>query len=102
VCGEIEMTPAKSRNLAYIWANVGFTLFALNFVWSGFLMNNYLTSNDPLWVFPNSFLLLIMCSVLIGVLLGTSIGMSMPSDQHSDPEVVALLTKHRAYGSTPA
>jgi hypothetical protein len=50
--------------------------------------------------FPTSFLLLITCSVLVGVLVGALVGMSIPSDQNSDPEVAALLLKHRAYGST--
>lgn len=65
------------------------------------MIKNYLaTNNPPTMGFPTSFLLLITCSVLVGVLVGALVGMSIPSDQNSDPEVAALLLKHRAYGST--
>jgi hypothetical protein len=96
----VKMPPAKSRNLAHVWANVGFVLFILNCLWSGSLIQNYLATNDPPVGIPSSFLLLLMSSVVVGVLVGALIGMSIPSDQQFDPEVAALLLKHRTYGST--
>ncbi len=95
------MPSAKSRKPANVWTNVGFVLFLLNCLWSGFLIKNYLATNDPPAMgIPTLNLLLIMSSVLVGVLVGASVGMAIPSDQNSDPEVAALLLKHRAYGST--
>lgn len=95
----ITTLPAKSRNVSYVWTNISFTLFLFNCLWSSSMLCDYLTQKAITGVLLHSFILLLICSILMGVLLGCLIGLLIPPDQQ-EPEASTLLHKHKAYGST--